>query len=361
MQSVSLVNRLLTIPSTFSSNEEKDRLTFVNQSMLLSNLISSLTKNRSHHANSSLSDYTIIQNTTNLSDSDSNSTRDIINKNNQFLLQLNLLVSKSSSSGGNDRDNLAPNLLIDIYDSAHGINWFYLLAKMLIYKSNGVLDSLLFSIFRKISILTPRLFGSLLGPFANQMHSIIFSKLSDHLDSRIICIISEFLSALVEYQPGFFQTLADLRTTRPPRTESSTLTVKQEITTATETYVEGEKSILKALFSLLDKLTSIKDEVTLHSSGLSQLLIPDAMFSRHCRLLISEPAGLLRVHFGRLQRLFHHLVQPQARLHSVLQEQTGVLAQDSHESQLDQDRNEKAERGRKPQDNRRVLCGQFSL
>ena len=85
----------------------------------------------------------------------------------------------------------------------------HLLIKIALFKSNCILDCLLFSLFKKISQLTPSLFGTLVGPYDNQLHDLILSKFVNR-DGQMITIISEFLCSLIENQSGFFQVLAQL-------------------------------------------------------------------------------------------------------------------------------------------------------
>lgn len=256
IQSVSLVNRLLTLPTTFSADEDKDRLHYITQSSLVSHLISSLNKNSTYQS-SGLTQSTMNYMNLNLNSNDPElvNAKEIIKRNSEFLLQLNLLMSKSKTQQSMDIEShlssSSSDLLIDIADNLNGINWFYLLTKMIIYKPNKILDNLLFSIFRKISIMTPRLFGSLLGSFTDQMHSSIFERLSSDfkLENQSISIICEFLSSLIEYQPGFFQILADIRVEKSMKAGNSE-----------ENIVEGSRSVLKILFTILDKLTEIRDD-----------------------------------------------------------------------------------------------------
>ena len=260
MQCISLVNRIITVPSKDSSEEPSsaENLTqSINQTALYSLFIKSIKQHT--QGNSFVTSNSISQ------ANDATLANEIINKNNQFLLQLNLMMSQSNSSSNKNLSILNTTTSLD---NKNEINWFYLLAKIVIYKSNTILDCLLFSIFKKISQLTPRLFGSLIGPFANQMHTVVLSKLRASNDGQIISTICEFLCSLVENQPGFFQTLACLKI-EPKSTaaQTNTLTGGSSSTTAasneqTETFVEGDRSVLKAIFDLLSDLKKQKNKVT---------------------------------------------------------------------------------------------------
>ncbi|RNA38291.1 hypothetical protein BpHYR1_041556, partial [Brachionus plicatilis] len=159
IQSISLINRLIVIPEGAKDEQEQKKNT-INQSLLYFLLIRAICQ----QSQSGTSNFSLL----NKEDAQSN---EVISKNNQFLLQLNLLMSQSNPY-------LNKNLINStITDNKNDTNWFHLLTKIFIYKSNQILDCLLFSIFKKISQLTPRLFGSLIGPHTNQMHVNIIEKL----------------------------------------------------------------------------------------------------------------------------------------------------------------------------------------
>ena len=234
-QSISLVNRLIILPTSNAiqlPEEDKD-LTNISQSMLYLHLIKFL----NHQTNFTLSE--------SITESDS----DLINKNNQFIVQLNLLMSKAASKS-------AINSILDKSE----VNWFHLLIKISIYKSNRILDCLLFSIFKKVSQLTPGLFGCLLDPFGDKMHSIILNKLNSAKDGQIVTIISDFLCSLIENQPGFFQKLACIKIEPRPAPTTATASVPA---VKSEKFIEGEKSVLKSIFKLLTELKNQKNKVTL--------------------------------------------------------------------------------------------------
>jgi hypothetical protein len=251
MQSISLINRLIVTPAsdekTASSTSGGESLQQpISHSTLYSLLVKSIKQHS--HASSSFID-TSSSCTVSLVRDENNLTNEIINKNNQFLLQLNLMMSQSNA---NINKNIS--LLNTTLEGKSEINWFYLLTKIAIYKSNSILDCLLFSIFKKVSQLTPRLFGSLVGPFAEQMQTIILSKLQISNDGQTISTMSEFLCSLVENQPGFFQTLACLKC--EPSTSSSSSNDQLN-----EKFIEGDRSVLKAVFNLLTDLKSQKNKV----------------------------------------------------------------------------------------------------
>lgn len=168
----------------------------------------------------------------------------VIAKNNQFLVQLNLMMSQattaaSSSASTQTNTNSQSATLAEV-------NWFHLLVNLAKHKSANITDCMLFSLFRKIAQLTPRLFGSLLGTdvCVNQMHEIVVSKLKASVLGRgqVVSSVCEFLCALVEYQPGYFQSLAALKS------DSSSTTVQ----------VDESRSVLKFLFDLLKELKNHK-------------------------------------------------------------------------------------------------------
>jgi hypothetical protein len=131
------------------------------------------------------------------------------------------------------------------YEDANlaGSNWFFNLIRVFIYKSNNsIYDCLLFQLLKKICVLVPRLFVSL---FSNDVqiklfHETLNAKLSLNASStpQLINSICEFLCAVIDYQPSFFQLLAQLETTLNSHNEYS--------------FAKGDMSVLKSLFSLLE-------------------------------------------------------------------------------------------------------------
>ena len=240
IQSVSLINRLIFVPYSPSTTVLDKSSLSINHSQLYINLIKSIniqSQSSSFQAITSLTD-------------DKSEYNEIIKNNNKFLMQLNLMMTKPSA----DQTNiLSSDADIEISQYSSGVNWFHLLTKIAINKSNQILDCLLFSIFKKLSQLTPRLFGSLLGPFTNQFHKIILEKLNINSDGQILKIICEFLCSLVENQPGFFQILANIKV-EANQGASTTTEPKTDKPQATEKFIEGEKSVLKALFDLLAQI-----------------------------------------------------------------------------------------------------------
>jgi hypothetical protein len=99
------------------------------------------------------------------------------------------------------------------YNNNTNSNYVETLVKLIIYKRNTILDSLTFSLFKKISQLTPRLFGSI---FSNNeeinlfCESIVNRLKSDKPDAQAVNSIAKFLCTLVEFQPSFFHLLADI-------------------------------------------------------------------------------------------------------------------------------------------------------
>lgn len=235
MQSISLVNRLVAIPTNF--DEVTDTLSLpISQSALYLNLIKYINQQQSDlnesscHSRKALGDANIV-------------------KNNQFIMQLDVIMSKTGYS----------NSLKCSFDDKNSTNWFQLLTKIAIFKSNRTIDCLLFSLFKKISRLTPLLFGSLLGPYANQIHSVILSKINKSSEGQIITIICEFLCSLIENQPAFFQKLADL-SNKPEEDKTDKRSDKEaekEGQKEESKIVEGDRSILKALFTLLSDLKKV--------------------------------------------------------------------------------------------------------
>ncbi len=122
-------------------------------------------------------------------------------------------------------------------------NWFFNLIRTFVYKANNpVYDCLLFQLFKKLSILIPRLFASL---FSNDMqiqqfHETLHAKFSSSATStpQLVNSMCEFLCASIDYQPSFFQSLTQLETSVNSQNEYS--------------FVEGSMSILKNLFALLE-------------------------------------------------------------------------------------------------------------
>ena len=239
MQSISLVNRLIVIPTNI--DEVTDTLSLpISQSALYLNLIKYINQQQTDLTDSSYSSRKA------LSDAS-------IAKNNQFIMQLDVIMSKTGYS----------NSLKCSFDDKNSTNWFQLLTKIAIFKSNRTIDCLLFSLFKKISQLTPLLFGSLLGPYANQIHSILLSKISKNSEGQIVTIICEFLCSLIQNQPAFFQKLAELsnEVQEENATESSDKKENKpenpcpKIKTSKP---EGDRSILKALFTLLSDLKKVR-------------------------------------------------------------------------------------------------------
>ena len=174
-------------------------------------------------------------------DNDSKSTDETIKNNNQFIIQLNSMMRSANSSqpfASQSLDTLN-EFHLNNNSNANEINWFHLLAKICVYKANQILDCLLFSIFKKIAQLTPPLFGSLLGPYANKFHKVILDKLTLESDGQTLTIVSEFLCSIIKYQSGYFHTLALLK--------------KENVSV----YTEEEQSIFKALFGLLGKIKTL--------------------------------------------------------------------------------------------------------
>ena len=175
---------------------------------------------------------------------DFSSSDETIKNNNQFLMQLNSMMRSATSSSDQPIDSLS-TLQQNTNSNPNEVNWFHLLTKICVFKSNQILDGLLFSILKKIAQLTPPIFGSLLGPYIQKFHKIVFSKLSINSDDQILTITSEFLCSIIKYQPGYFQTLAGIK--KESLKNDSTLSC----------YVEGEQSVLKAMFDLLKKVKEV--------------------------------------------------------------------------------------------------------
>jgi hypothetical protein len=97
--------------------------------------------------------------------------------------------------------------------------------------------------------LTPRLFGSIFtnDEEINLFRESILNRLlidDNKLDPQSINSIFKFLCTLVEFQPSFFQLFADL-------------SIKKENDGKT-VYEEGEKSIFKYIFRILDHFNERK-------------------------------------------------------------------------------------------------------
>jgi len=227
VQSVSLLNRLIEVPDELTGDlSTNKKYQTVVQSLLYSYLIKSIS-----NQGNTMSTSAIIQSTSSITGKDLTTKNELIDKNNQLIIQLNLMMSQTESA-------LSRTLLNGVEDK-NDMNWFYLLTKIIIYKPNRILDCLLFSIFKKISQFTPRLFGSLIGMYTAQIHTIILKKLDSRSDGQIVKTICEFLCSLVENQPGFFQILVDLRI---------------EYENSNEKFVDSERSVLKSIFTLLGEL-----------------------------------------------------------------------------------------------------------
>lgn len=137
------------------------------------------------------------------------------------------------------------NYLIDQFHCLFAnTNLFTNIVKIIIYKTNPTSDSLVFILCKKISQLTPRLFGSL---FNNEseiclFYQSIFDRFNTNnsqFNSQTINSMCEFLCATIEFQPTFFQHLASI-------------IIKKDNTSNEITYAEGDQSIFKYIFQLLD-------------------------------------------------------------------------------------------------------------
>jgi hypothetical protein len=227
VQSVSLLNRLIEVADELTGDlSTNKKYQLVTQSLLYSYLIKSISNQGNNMSTSE-----IIQSTSSISGKDLTAKNELIDKNNQLIIQLNLMMSQTECA--------LNKTLVNGIEDKNDINWFYLLNKIIIYKSNRILDCLIFSIFKKVSQFTPRLFGSLIGIYTSRIHMIILDKLDSCNEGQTIKTICEFLCSLVENQPGFFQILADL---------------KVEYENSNEKFVDSEKSVLKSIFSLLGTL-----------------------------------------------------------------------------------------------------------
>ena len=165
------------------------------------------------------------------------------NKKSKSLVEINYLNAAMFTAVGdkeystNECNNMATNS-----------NYVETLIKLVIYKRNKVLDSLVFSLCKTICQLTPRLFGSIFksNEEVNLFHESIINRLTDKkLDSQSLNSISKFLCTLVEFQPSFFQLLANI-------------SIKKDKDDKGIVYEEGNKSIFKYIFELLDNLNENK-------------------------------------------------------------------------------------------------------
>jgi hypothetical protein len=142
IHSVSLVNRLIVVPNdAVGSSESQQDHKPIDQSLLYVTLIKSINQISNHRHS--------------LNIEHDASDQDPIKSNNQFLQQLQSMMRSAE----------AANSLTDAAAAPNEINWFQLLTKITLYKSNQILDCLLFSIFKKIAQLAPPLFTSLIGPY----------------------------------------------------------------------------------------------------------------------------------------------------------------------------------------------------
>lgn len=186
-----------------------------------------------------------------------------IAKNNQFLVQLNLMMSQAQSaaasgtvSSSSSSNSLSAATTSQSATQLNEVNWFHLLVSLAKHKSAHILDCMLFSLFRKVAQLTPRLFGSLLGTdfCVEQMHEIIASKLRGVAVNapgrgQVISSVCEFLCALVEFQPGYFQSLVAIKSSSTESLSSSPVGT---------ILVDESRSVLKFLFDLLSELKNHK-------------------------------------------------------------------------------------------------------
>lgn len=251
IQSVSLLNRLITTSPTTSG-----------QSFMYSLLVKSISQQSSHSATSVDSGAESMSSATEEIIGSRSTVSDSITKNNQFLVQLNLMMSQAVSATSNSQS--ATISASNTTTTTSDIDWFHLLVKLAKHKSASIMDCMLFSLFSKIAQLTPRLFGSLLGSAqcVAQMHQIVIDKLSGCSNGgqkpvvigrgQLIASVCEFLCALIEFQPGYFRSLVALK-----RTE---LTANSTTTNANDSVVQVDESssVLKALFSLLSELKNHK-------------------------------------------------------------------------------------------------------
>ncbi len=230
MQTISLINRLISLPGSSSVDESVHPRpsNAIDQSVLYLNLIKYINEQQTTLTESSYDSRKAMSDTS-------------IVKNNQFIMQLDVMMSKTGYSSS----------ARSVFDERDDTNWFHLLTKIAIYKSNRTIDCLLFSIFKKIAQLTPLLFGSLLGPYANKIHSVVLRKIEAKSQGQIVSIVCEFLCSLIESQPAFFQKLADLSET------SGVTEGESEKKEAGGKLIEGDKSVLKALFKLLSELKKV--------------------------------------------------------------------------------------------------------
>jgi hypothetical protein len=256
IQSVSLLNRLITTSPITSG-----------QSFMYSLLVKSISQQSSHSATSVDSGAESMSSATDEIIGARSAVSDSITKNNQFLVQLNLMMSQAVSATSNSQSaTISASNGSTTTSSTSDIDWFHLLVKLAKHKSASIMDCMLFSLFSKIAQLTPRLFGSLLGSAqcVAQMHQIVIDKLSGCSNGdqkpvvvvigrgQLIASVCEFLCALIEFQPGYFRSLVALK-----RTE---LTANSTTTNANDSVVQVDESssVLKVLFSLLNELKSHK-------------------------------------------------------------------------------------------------------
>ena len=167
-------------------------------------------------------------------------------KNSKAMIEIDYLKT-SVLTTVNDIDYSSMNQYNNNSNSNTNSNYVETLMKLIIYKRNTILDSLTFSLCKKISQLTPRLFGSI---FTNNeeiqlfCESIISRLKSDNPDSQAINSIAKFLCTLVEFQPSFFQSLANINI--------------QKSKDGKTVYEEGSKSIFRYIFHLLENLNENK-------------------------------------------------------------------------------------------------------
>jgi len=79
----------------------------------------------------------------------------------------------------------------------------------------------------------------------------VLRKIEAKSQGQIVSIVCEFLCSLIESQPAFFQKLADLSET------SGVTEGESEKKEAGGKLIEGDKSVLKALFKLLSELKKV--------------------------------------------------------------------------------------------------------
>lgn len=247
---MSLLNRLIIVSE--STTATSDLIVDSSQSFMYSLLIKSISQQSQSSSNVIQTGEMLSKNCESLS---------TIAKNNQFLVQLNLMMSQAQSaaasgtvSSSSSSNSLSATTASQSSTQLNEVNWFHLLVNLAKHKSAHILDCMLFSLFRKVAQLTPRLFGSLLGTdfCVEQMHEIIASKLRGVAVNapgrgQVISSVCEFLCALVEFQPGYFQSLVAIKSS----TESSSSPVGTIL-------VDESRSVLKFLFDLLSELKNHK-------------------------------------------------------------------------------------------------------